>query len=80
MFYGISAERRQFQGSLDIQNSHPPSSFRRFDPPYPGLQISALPVMRIVGAFPGIALGPLESQSLVPRVFGFRTWPLGVLI
>ena len=39
----ISVERGQFQGPLKgplkVQNFHPPpSNFRRFDPPYPGLQ------------------------------------------
>ena len=38
IFYRISVERGQFQGPLEIQNFHPPSNFRRFDPPYPGLQ------------------------------------------
>ena len=38
IFCRISVERGQFQGPLKIQNFHPPSNFRRFDPPYPGLQ------------------------------------------
>ena len=38
IFSRKSEERRQFQGPLEIQNFHPPSNFRRFDPPYPGLQ------------------------------------------
>ena len=37
-FYRISSEKGQIQGPLKIQNFHPPSNFRRFDPPYPGLQ------------------------------------------
>ena len=38
ILYGLSVERGQFQGPLEIQNFHPPSNFRRFDPPppYPG--------------------------------------------
>ena len=39
--YRNSVERGQFQGALKIQNFHPPSNFRRFDPPYPGLQTSS---------------------------------------
>ena len=38
IFYRISVEKGQIQGPLIIQNSPPPSNFRRFDPPYPGLQ------------------------------------------
>ena len=38
IFYRISVERGQLQGPLKIQNFHPHSNFRRFDPPYPGLQ------------------------------------------
>ena len=38
ILYRNSVERGQFQGPLEIQNFHPPSNFRRFDPPYPGLQ------------------------------------------
>ena len=32
-FYGISVERGQFRGPLEIRNFHPPSNVRRFDPP-----------------------------------------------
>ena len=42
IFYRISVERGQFQGPLKIQNFHPPSNFRRFDTPYPGLQTQGL--------------------------------------
>ena len=43
IFYRNCVERGQFQGPLEIQNFTPPSNFRRFDPPYPGLQISEKP-------------------------------------
>ena len=35
IFYRISVENFEFQGPLEIQNFHPPSNFRRFDPPPP---------------------------------------------
>ena len=42
VFYRISVEKGQIQGPPKIQNFHPPSNFRRFDPPYPGLQQKTL--------------------------------------
>ena len=43
IFCGISVERGQIWGPLKIQNFHPPSNFRRFDPPPydPGLPSAA---------------------------------------
>ena len=38
IFYRNSAEKGQISGPPKIQSFHPPSNFRRFDPPYPGLQ------------------------------------------
>ena len=38
IFYRISVEKGQIQGPPKIKNFHPPSNFRRFYPPYPGLQ------------------------------------------
>ena len=38
IFCRIFVERDQFQGSLEIQDFHLLSNFRRFEPPYPGLQ------------------------------------------
>ena len=41
IFSRIPVEGGQFQGPLEIQNFHVPSSCRRFDPPYPGLQLES---------------------------------------
>ena len=38
IFCRISTERGHLEGPPKIENSRPPSNFRRFDPPYPGLQ------------------------------------------
>ena len=41
IFYRTSVERGQIQGPPKIENFHPPSSFRRFDPP--PIPVSNLP-------------------------------------
>ena len=38
IFYRNSVEKGQISGPSKNKNFHPPSNFRRFDPPYPGLQ------------------------------------------
>ena len=39
IFFRISVEGGQFRGPWKFKIFTPPSNFRRFDPPYPGLQV-----------------------------------------
>ena len=67
IFYRVSVEKGQIQGPLKIQYFHPPSNFRRFGPPYPGLQ--SLSLFLRLAFFLSLSLSLLPLSLSTPFLF-----------
>ena len=69
-FYRISVERVKNQGPPKIQSFHPPSNFRRFDPPIPISKSGSQRVLRASDEAAVLAreLASAEAQSAAAEV------------